>query len=176
MTSGSPLKIKHGSYCINMSWMSLKATFQHDQESLVNSVLSPQERNTFNYSPLSKMRQNLPTTIHLPLCIVLSLSPDPLLCPLPCLMLCQHHLSLWSRQAQKWTFLLYCRWLMWLRQPQSIFTYFPATPVASPPTCLLYDTISHSLPKPHSYQPNRKLSSWFSRKTGERYCSTYQHL
>lgn len=102
----------------------------------MNSVPSPQERNTFNYSPLTKIRQSLSSAIHLPLYIVLPLSPDPPLCPLLCLMLCQHHLLLWSRQAQKWTFLLSCRWLTWLRQRQSLSTRFPAAPLAALPHCL----------------------------------------
>lgn len=131
------LKIQHGCDYINMGWMSLKATFPHSHWSLVNSVPSPQERNTFNYSPLTKMRQSLLSAIHLPLHIVFPFSPDPPLCPLLYLMHCQHHLFLWSRQAQKQTFLLSCRWLMWLRQRQSLSTRFPATPLAAPPHCPL---------------------------------------
>lgn len=49
------------------------------------------------------MRQNLPTANHLPLHIVLSLSPDPPVWPLFWGMFCQHHLPQWSRRAQKQT-------------------------------------------------------------------------
>jgi len=93
-----------------------KQWVQTISQSVGSSVSSLQERNTFNYPSLSKMRQKLPTAIHLSLCIVLRLSPDPPVWPLLCLMLCQHHLPLWSTQAQKQTFLLSCRWLMWLKQ------------------------------------------------------------
>lgn len=49
--------------------------------SVGSSVPSPEDRSTFNYPSLNEMRQKLPTAVHLCVCIVLPVCPDPSVWP-----------------------------------------------------------------------------------------------
>lgn len=49
--------------------------------SVESSVPSPEDRSTFNYPSLNEMRQKLPTAVHLCVCIVLPVCPDPSVWP-----------------------------------------------------------------------------------------------
>lgn len=112
----------------DINWRLLKATSLHVQ--LPWGAQSQDHRKRLHLIiPLSVERDKtfpLQPTCLSTLC--LPLSPDPPVWPLLCLMLCQHHLPPWSRQPQKRTFLLSCRWLMWLRQEAATI------PLHSPPS------------------------------------------